>query len=80
MNHNTQSGYSGGCRCSQCRAAHAAYERMIRRRRSVVPDKQIPHGTRNGYLNYLCRCAACTMTERDYWREQRARKRARAAR
>lgn len=28
-------------------------------------DKEIPHGTVNGYMNYSCRCADC----RDAWNE-----------
>lgn len=30
------------------------------------------HGTRNGYLDHKCRCAACTSAHSDYQRQRRA--------
>lgn len=36
MIHGTHSGYSKGCRCDECRAAHRVYERNASRRRRRV--------------------------------------------
>jgi hypothetical protein len=47
-----------GCRCDICkrdRADKARLGRLLRAQRAA----DIPHGTENGYFNYMCRCHAC---------------------
>ena len=34
--HGTESGYVRGCRCADCRAAHATYQREYRQAREVL--------------------------------------------
>jgi hypothetical protein len=74
--HGTDSRYNNaGCRCTRCRAAHAAYQRDHRTRMRTVPRKQVPHGTLNGYNNYGCKCDACRAANaargRAYYRARR---------
>lgn len=35
-----------------------------------MTDKPIPHGTRNGYVNYKCRCADCRRVNAEYGRQR----------
>ena len=55
MKHGTNSGYSKGCRCDDCKSANKAYRKAWAERRRA----SIPHGTTNGYANYGCRCDPC---------------------
>lgn len=71
--HGEQRGYSRGCHCDDCKAAHAAYTRRHRGR--DLPAKQIPHGTANGYVNYRCRCTPCSEAARlAQWRRRQSRR------
>ena len=53
----------GGCRCDECRAAHAAFQKAARLRRqqrlAENPDLAV-HGDANTYSNWRCRCKPCT--------------------
>lgn len=61
-----------GCRCEQCRAAHAAYQARLRAAKRANPDPdRIPHGTVGGYDNWSCRCEACTRASREALRRRR---------
>jgi len=73
--HGENRGYLRGCSCDACRAAHAATARRSRDRLSRVPATQVPHGTRNGYVNYVCTCDPCTEANTAYIRAYRARQR-----
>lgn len=64
---------NGGCRCDVCRQAMATYQRAARARRAALPERQIPHGTVNGYANYDCRCDSCAAAKRAANREFRER-------
>jgi hypothetical protein len=63
---------SYGCHCDACTKANKDYclERKLKRPRGTCTcpsekcglpqhDKRERHGTRNGYINYNCRCDAC---------------------
>lgn len=60
MTHGTRSNYRNGCRCDQCRAANAAYDRE-RRARAGLPN----HGKRSTYIAG-CRCDACKEANNTY--------------
>jgi hypothetical protein len=57
--HGTERGYSAGCRQFCCKRAHAEYnaQRKVTRKEKGIPDHV--HGSRNGYVNFDCRCDAC---------------------
>lgn len=58
--HGTTSGYGNhGCRCTDCKAAHAASVKAARDRRAAHAIPSRVHGTVNGYGNYRCRCDRC---------------------
>ena len=61
-------GYRRGCRCDDCRAAHAAYKLDLkeRRRRTGRIPRTVKHGTKSTYLNWSCRCRACTAANAAY--------------
>lgn len=50
-----------GCRCDECRAGWAEWQRNLRAQRaeSVARRTDLPHGTRSTYVNHGCRCDAC---------------------
>lgn len=56
--------YARGCHCNYCTEGHRAYCAEMNRRRKLRKD--IPHGTRRGYVNYGCHCAACSAANRAY--------------
>lgn len=66
--------YQDGCKCDECSAVKA--ERNARQKRerhnTTLPDGDRRHGV-NGYSNYGCRCAACTLAWRRKDRAARAR-------
>jgi hypothetical protein len=73
--HGKYSTYTrGGCRCDECRAAAAAYQRRRVEQRRNDEKPQHVHGTENGYVNYACRCDECREAWAAIVREQRARR------
>lgn len=56
--HGTQSGYSRGCRCDDCRTANRENHRAYKRSRGVKEFRPAEHGTASKY-NRGCRCPAC---------------------
>lgn len=78
--HGTDSKYAAGCRCDECRAAHAFAQLRLneqRQRRGVPPS--VPHGSTSTYNNYNCRCEPCKQAKAKQWAAWRARKKAVAA-
>lgn len=75
------------CRCDDCRAANSARRKAYLlaqgktrtsppKKRSVWTPEPLSHddprhGTRNGYLNYKCRCNPCAEANRAYVAERR---------
>lgn len=57
--HGTDQGYQAGCRLACCRNAHAQYNAAKKAERIARGIPERVHGTRNGYVNYGCRCDAC---------------------
>jgi hypothetical protein len=55
--HGCDGTYSVGCRCDDCKRAHALAAYQARRRR-VVTDFAM-HGKASTYKNYMCRCDLC---------------------
>lgn len=62
------------CRCEQCRANRAVYERERRRERALAlaenPDLA-PHGTESTYNNWGCHCASCRAAHAEKMKERR---------
>ena len=57
--------YSHGCRCGDCRAAKAAYQRE-RRAAAYLPGEipaHVKHGTRSTYEEHGCRCGPCRASQ-----------------
>jgi len=64
--------YVDGCRCDLCKAACAAYTRMMRaKRRANIPLHD--EGSRHLYANFGCRCELCKAANATYLAEFRAR-------
>lgn len=75
------------CRCDECRAANSERRKKLllaqgstrttppKKRTAWTPEPLAEddprHGTRNAYLNYRCRCQACTEANRVYTAERR---------
>jgi hypothetical protein len=70
VKHGVYSTYvNKGCRCSQCRAANAAYHRDHRRGaylRMVRGEVSPEHGHYATYINFMCRCDECRAAKRAY--------------
>lgn len=65
----THRGYCNGCRCDECKAATAAYQRERRAaRKASIQGDESWHGTLSGYTNYQCRCAECSSAWTTYGR------------
>lgn len=43
--HGTRRGYTGGCRCGDCKDAQRLYQRRYRERRVVTMSPPVPNGT-----------------------------------
>lgn len=57
--HGTDQGYQAGCRQDCCRRAHSEYNARKKAERIARGIPERVHGTRNGYVNYGCRCDRC---------------------
>lgn len=64
--HNYSTYSNRGCRCDECKAAAAAYQKKRRAERTALP---LPTGRRHGvyttYINYGCRCERCKQANTD---------------
>jgi len=69
-------GYERGCRCADCKAAHARHEDARRRAMGVPKRRPAEHGTYSKYTDG-CRCGPCRAASAAYARGLRARKRMR---
>lgn len=68
------SGYDNyGCRCDVCKEGNAAKQKRLRESNrdervlinGVYVHPFAPHGTRNGYQYYKCRCGPCTQAAKE---------------
>lgn len=73
--------YAQGCRCDDCRAAHAERHRGQQRRRMSDPEAadRAGHGNASTYQNYGCRCRPCTEANSAKSVAYKAQRRERAA-
>lgn len=80
----TRAGYirhqrAGETPCAECRRAIADQKRWnnIQRRARLLSDPTLaPHGSVSTYVNWLCRCDACTDAHAERCRANSARRRA----
>ena len=64
--------YVDGCRCDLCKAAGAAYTRMMRaKRKANIPVHD--EGSRHFYANFGCRCEPCKAANKAYLSDFRSR-------
>lgn len=70
--HGRVATYRAGCRCAECKTAHAAAHADWRARRGPKLRRG-SHGTLYGYRVLGCRCPRCREAARLYQRELRAR-------
>ncbi len=77
--HGNRNAYARGCRCDNCRKANTADHRELTGRLAQRPPQDIPHGTRSGYSNWLCRCDQCSAVHSAAMRDGRASRKARVA-
>lgn len=70
-------GYRHGCRCLDCKAGKSAQyiiERDSRAARLQADPTLRPHGNRNTYVNWGCRCELCCKAGyKDYTSPRRKR-------
>lgn len=59
ITHGIRQGYSKGCRCTDCKAAWAAYNKERREARARGESQTAQHGTYGMYTNNGCRCQDC---------------------
>ena len=62
--HNAGGYTNHGCRCPDCRAAHAAYVSAARARRIANGAPTTAHGKPSTFDNYACRCDLCVAAKR----------------
>ena len=86
LEHGTLTMYGcWGCRCEECRAASATYQRGRRQRLrddvAAVPREpgEVVHGTTGGYGFRGCRCQECRAASAAYKRAYRKARRQRVA-
>lgn len=72
--HGTRQGYERGCRCADCRAAHAERFMKLRRSQGIVAREPAKHGTRAMYVRHKCRCDDCREAAREYARYRKKQK------
>lgn len=75
VKHGTRNAYlKRACRCDECRAANAEYNRQWRDRRAggVAPEANasLPHGRLATYNNCNCRCEPCSQAMREHKMER----------
>ena len=75
--HGSERGYAAGCRLFCCRRAHNEYTQARKAERIARGIPEQVHGTPNGYNNYDCRCAPCSIA---MLKQTARRKKARRAR
>lgn len=73
MTHGTRTTYQSGCRCEDCKAANADFQKQYRSgqrsgRSYAREPAPIKHGTRNAYVHRGCRCDDCSEANRAYQR------------
>jgi hypothetical protein len=74
MDHGTHSYYvNRRCRCTECRAGEAAYQKQRRERRDPAALPADAHGKSSTYVNYGCRCDDCKAVWSAYQAAYRAR-------
>ena len=75
--HGTQLEYKHGCRCQECRKAHADYcrDQSANRKARLTSGKRVKvqHGTMGAYRNWGCRCQKCSDANKMNSREWRAK-------
>lgn len=72
---HSATGYSKGCRCTECRTAKSDYSKAARERRiAETPFEKVPHGVK-GYYNYACRCGICKEAASEKSKARRAESR-----
>lgn len=74
--HNASTYGNHGCRCVECRTAHARRCAEYRAARRARLDQLVEHGA-SAYSNWGCRCEVCTDGNTVYKRAMRNRDSAR---
>jgi hypothetical protein len=74
--HGTNSGYTHGCRCINCRKAATDYQRQRVAQRKAGNEEPPEHGKPSSYTNWGCRCDNCRAAWRDAVAARRAKRRA----
>lgn len=72
--HGTSNGYTNyGCRCEDCKTAHATTTRERKAARPPLAPDDPRHGLRSSYGNHKCRCDLCRAANTASAREYRER-------
>ena len=78
--HGTWTTYTSyGCRCGECKAAAARYQKVRRATRAAegLALNDPRHGKYTTYINYGCRCDACKAANAAYQKAAQAKRHAR---
>lgn len=67
---------AGGRHCKTCERAIGPEKKRRQQRRFAAGLVERPHGVRNTYVNFGCRCGPCSDADREYKRAYLARKNA----